>query len=72
MPDDTVLAPFHPWILAHLAECSKCSALVPDHPEAKLNHERWHATQREIEQLHEENENLREALAVAEGSDATP
>lgn len=25
-----------------LASCPTCSALVPNWPDAKLNHERWH------------------------------
>lgn len=42
---ENVVAPFQGYILGHLLVCTVCSALVPDWPEAKLNHERWHAAQ---------------------------
>jgi hypothetical protein len=30
------------WVPFLLAECSDCSALVMDKPEARANHEAWH------------------------------
>lgn len=31
------------WIIGSLAVCRVCSAMVPDHTDAQLNHQRWHA-----------------------------
>lgn len=42
MADDTVLAPFQGYIVAHMAVCTICSAVVPEWSEAQRNHEQWH------------------------------
>jgi hypothetical protein len=47
MGDENVVAPFQSFIVAQVAVCSVCSALVPNWPEAMLNHERWHWTESE-------------------------
>lgn len=47
MPEQPSQVPnddFFGWIIGSLAVCRVCSAMVPDHTDAQVNHQRWHAT----------------------------